>query len=316
MVITALIVVIAGSGVSHAEDLCDEPIREFTGGHGRRPGPTIVKVEMRQTIRNSDGKMVSANSDDEIANIEGDEVTVLVDVQNSSQYDVAGVIINHAYNSPRPGPEMESIVSVIGGTYDSSSKTFRIELIPGGETVQLSFRIFLHGNLREGVSQTKLTLEDFYVLGSDRRFPQRTPESTGRNRQNVERVGIGGKEVSCFSGSANIAYVEEVANGSIAISAYNPPVEYEAYTAPVPPAEPSVIAQILMPPPVSADVQISRGDVRRSGETPEEVIVPQTGVEMGDLFMNLLIVLFGVVIGVLIYGMSAWRLLRSIIGVG
>jgi len=299
---------LVSTGTSYAQitGVCDEPVREFSGGHGRRPGPTIVKIEMRQNVRDSLGKIVSANSDQEIALIEGDEVTVLVDVNNSSIYDVANVIISHTYKVASFGPEMESIVSVMGGTYDPSAKTFRIELIPGGATVQLSFRIFLHGDLREGISQTKLKMEDFVVLESDRRFLQRTPESGTKTRQNIERVGIGGVEVSCFTGSPSDV-LQFMPMGSALIASSNPPMEYEAYTAPEPSVDiPLITANVAMGyryEEEPADVQVVRSDVMFPVVAPS-VVVPQTGIELGDLLLNVMMVLLGVVIGFLVYGIT------------
>ena len=311
LIISALSLVLVGSNKGYAQgiNLCDESVREFSGGHGRGPGPTIVKLEMRQFVRNFQMQMVEANSDDEIAFIEGDEVTVLLKVKNNSIYDVANVMINHIYKAPRDGPEMESIVSVMGGAYEAFSKTFRIERIPAGEIAELSFRIFLHGELDGGVSQNKLKLEDFVVLGSERRFPQRTPENAGRTRQNIERVGIGGIEVSCFTGHPGIASVREVSD--------NPPMEYEAYTGDEPMEDAERIpltanVRMLNQMPVSADVPMvrDRDGVSQSVEQPAEISVPQTGVEMSDLIINMIVVVFGVVIGFGVYGVLLrwmWR---------
>ena len=191
---------------AHAVEQCEEPIRTFTTGPGRRPGATVVPVFMRQYVKNSRGEYVPAISVKELAKITGDQISIRVDVKNNSIYPVGNVKIQHAYRRVPEGPQMIDIVDVSGGTYIPHDHLFYIEKIRAGATAELTFTILLDGNLGRGIAQNTSHLHDFMVLDPSSRFPRRLPEThVSRSRSIVEKLGIGGKEVSCFS-----AYPDEV----------------------------------------------------------------------------------------------------------
>jgi hypothetical protein len=176
-------------------------VQRFSGGHGRRPGATVVAVQLRQQVLDVLGGYVSASTSEHLALIHGDEVEVRVQVRNASIYDVGAVEMKHRYTAAKNGPKYDGVATVKGAVYDPTKRTFTINHIPSNETVEFTFRTLLRGSLTYGISQTKMELMDFVVLESNRRFPPRTPESTlEQHRQRVERVGIGGTEVSCFTG--------------------------------------------------------------------------------------------------------------------
>ena len=161
---------------------------------------------MRQYVKNSRGEYVPAISVKELAKITGDQISIRVDVKNNSIYPVGNVKIQHAYRRVPEGPQMIDIVDVSGGTYIPHDHLFYIEKIRAGATAELTFTILLDGNLGRGIAQNTSYLHDFMVLDPSSRFPRRLPEThVSRSRSIVEKLGIGGKEVSCFS-----AYPDEV----------------------------------------------------------------------------------------------------------
>lgn len=193
-----------------ALEQCEEPIRTFTSGPGRRPGATVVPVFMRQYVKNSRGQYVSAINVKELAKVTGDQISIRVDVKNNSIYPVGNVKIHHAYRRVPEGPEMMDIVDVTGGTYIGHDHLFFIERIDAGATTELLFTILLDGDLGRGIAQNSTKMHDFMVLDPSLRFPQRLPEThISRSRSVVERVGIGGKEVSCFSAAPEEYLLEE-----------------------------------------------------------------------------------------------------------
>jgi uncharacterized repeat protein (TIGR01451 family) len=190
---------------AHAQaGICDEPVRRFRGGHGRRPGATTVVVTLRQQVLDVYGGFISSSTNRNLSLLAGDEVSVRVQVNNNSIYDVSHVVMRHRYRPATGGPRMDGIASVLGAAYDPSRDSFIIDRIKSDETAEFSFRILLHGNLGSGISETEMTLEDFMVLESERRLPPRTgltPDTRLASTQRIERVGLGGTEVSCFTGA-------------------------------------------------------------------------------------------------------------------
>ncbi len=183
-----------------ALEICEDPIRNFPGGPGRRPGATVVPVFLRQTVKNERGEFVFAISEKQLAEVNGDTVEFRVQVKNDSPFPVGAVEIHHAYRTVREGPKLLSVEDVTGGAYVPDDHMFVIERIEAGETIDLEYTLFLNRPLGSEISQSAVTLHDFTVLDPGSRFPQRYPEtSVSLHRTTIDEVGIGGKEVSCFT---------------------------------------------------------------------------------------------------------------------
>jgi len=165
---------------------------------------------MRQYVKNSRGEYVSAMSVKELAKVTGDQISIRVDVKNNSIYPVGNVKIQHAYRRVPEGPKMLNIVDVSGGTYIPHDHLFYIERIEAGAITELKFTVLLDGNLGKGITQNSSFMHDFWVLDPSKRFPQRMPETPiSSSRTVVEKVGVGGKEVSCFSAAPDEYVFEE-----------------------------------------------------------------------------------------------------------
>jgi uncharacterized repeat protein (TIGR01451 family) len=189
------------ASAAETPDLCAAPVRRFPGGPGRRPGATVVVVEMRQEVQDLRGSYVAASSEQNLALLRGDEVAVRLLVKNRSIYDVGRISIKHHYRASRSGPLVQGIASVRGAAYDSSQKMFLIDRLRANQTAEITFRILLKGDLRDGISQTAVTLNEFIALDRSGRFGEPVPEAQNQgSRRALELVGIGAKEVSCFTG--------------------------------------------------------------------------------------------------------------------
>lgn len=186
---------------AHALEICESVIRNFPGGPGRRPGATVIPVFMRQTVFDEKGDEVFAISERQLADVRGDAMKFRLQVRNESAFDVGTVKLHHAYRTVREGPKLIAMSDIAGGTYVQDDHMFVIERIPAGQTVDLEYTLIIERPLKEEVSQSAITLDDFMVLDPASRFPQRYPETSFyRHRTTIEKVGIGGKEVSCFTG--------------------------------------------------------------------------------------------------------------------
>lgn len=185
---------------AHALEQCEQPIRRFTSGHGRRPGATVVAVSMRQQVKDVRGEFVTAGSERTLAHVTGNAVQIRVYVNNESIYDIGSVEIQYAFRHVPNGPALSGITDVSGAAYIPNDHEFVLDRVPSGSTVEFSFTMLLDDILGSGIAQSSLLLHDFMVLDSESRFPERLPEtSIGRNRTTIEKIGIGGKEVSCFT---------------------------------------------------------------------------------------------------------------------
>lgn len=190
----------AAAGAEH----CTVPIRRALGGPGRRPGATVVPVVIRLEVLGASSKFVGASSDYTAARVKGDNVLLRASVTNLSLYDVSNVVIKHMFTSAEDGPMLEGIGGVDGALLNERTQLFILERVASDETATFTFRLFLTGDLREGLSESQIRLEDFEVLEPERRFPPRTPESSmERSRQILERLGIGTTDVACFTGFAD-----------------------------------------------------------------------------------------------------------------
>ncbi len=199
--LTATLFQIVGAPRAHALEICENVIRDFAGGHGRRPGATVIPVFMRQTVLDEKGNHVFAISERQLADVSGDAMEFRLQVRNDSAFDVGTVRLHHAYRTVREGPKLIAITDIAGGVYVQDDHMFVIERIPAGQTVDLEYTLMLERPLKQEVSQSAVTLNDFMVLDPGSRFPQRYPETDiSRHRTTIEKVGIGGKEVSCFTG--------------------------------------------------------------------------------------------------------------------
>lgn len=193
--------VASGAPRAHAVQICESVIRDFPGGPGRRPGATVIPVFMRQTVLDEKGDYVFAISERQLADVRGDAMKFRLQVRNESAFDVGTVRLHHAYRTVREGPKLLAIADIAGGTYVQDDHMFVIEKIAAGQTVDLEYTLLIERPLEEEVSQSAITLDDFMVLDPASRFPQRYPETSYyRHRTTIEKVGIGGKEVSCFTG--------------------------------------------------------------------------------------------------------------------
>lgn len=176
-------------------------MRNFPGGPGRRPGATVVPVFIRQTVREENGNEVFAVSETQLADVAGDAIEFRVQIRNESPYDVGTVELHHAYRTVREGPKITSIGDVSGGVYVPDDHMFVVDRVPAGQTVDLTYTLFLDRPLKQEISQSAVTLHDFIVLDPESRFPERFRETVlGRHRTTIEKMGLGGKEVSCFTG--------------------------------------------------------------------------------------------------------------------
>ncbi|HLC75721.1 MAG TPA: hypothetical protein VJB82_01190 [Candidatus Peribacterales bacterium] len=186
---------------AYAVAICEDSIRDFPGGPGRRPGATPIPVFIRQTVMNEEGVYVFATIEAQLADVAGDAINFKVDVKNNSSFDVGFVELQHSYRTVREGPKLVSISNVVGGSYVPSDHMFVIDRIPAGSTVSLTYTLYLSRMADVSVMQSSVLLHDFMVLDPQSRFPQRYPETAiGRHRTTIEKVGIGGKEVACFTG--------------------------------------------------------------------------------------------------------------------
>lgn len=188
---------------SAGAESCTAPIQRSRGGPGRRPGATVVPVTIRLEVLNAAGKFVGASSDYTTAMVEGDDVTLRATVTNLSLYDVGSIVIRHRFTPSEDGPILEGIGDVQGAELSERSQTFHITEIESDSSVAFTFRLLLTGALDEELSESQIRLESFEVLGSERRHPQRLPESSrDQSRQSLERLGIGTTDVACFIGSS------------------------------------------------------------------------------------------------------------------
>ena len=295
-----------------AASLCDEPVRRFRGGHGRGPGATVVVVAMRQQVIDVRGDFVSATTDRNLALIHGDEIFVRVQVKNNSIYDVGRIVLKSNYRPARGGSRMEGIASVRGAKYDPSSDEFFIDRLGSNETVDITYRVLLRSKLGEGISQVTMTLNDFTVLEPGRRFQPPIPESSpSYTRQRVERVGIGGKEVSCVTGDPEDPRIATAT----------------ALVSPVRRVEPGSMSVIL--PTSTYPKKMSRALSVRFPKTPKAIdpvrirstddivdtsgsLMPQTGWSSFGFFGVLLQILLGVAIAIGLYGVGMWAIWRRI----
>ena len=230
---------IVGTPRAHALEICEGVIRDFPGGPGRRPGATVIPVFMRQTVLNERGDHVFAISERQLADVGGDAMEFRLQVRNESPFDVGTVKLHHAYRTVREGPKLVSITDISGGVYIADDHMFVIERIPAGQTVDLEYTLMIERPLREEVSQSAITLNDFMVLDPASRFPQRYPEtSLYRHRTTIEKVGIDGKEVSCFTGeNADRFALPRQQNTSASTSGFRAPI----YVSPLVPASTGTI---------------------------------------------------------------------------
>jgi len=184
-----------------AVSLCEESIRTFAGGPGRRPGATVIPVFIRQSVMNEEGEFVYAISEMQLADVDGDSIDFLVQAKNDSAFDVGFIELQHAYRSIREGPKLASIGNVVGGRYDALNHQFVIDRIPARSTVDLTYTLYLDRPVDSSLMQSAVRLSDFMVLDPGSFFPQRlSTTSVSRHRSTVEKMGIGGREVSCFTG--------------------------------------------------------------------------------------------------------------------
>lgn len=188
---------------------CRASVKRFTSGPGRRPGATVVPVTLRLQVLHTNGQFVEASADRTRATVSGNDVTLKAIVSNRSLYDVGNVVIDHSFLPSTYGPRMESIGSVSGGAIlNERLGSFVIDRVPSDDVVTFTFHLFLSGDINGGLSQSQIRLEDFEVLESERRLPERTPETpAGRSTQTVERIGIGGTDVACFTGDGVVRYL-------------------------------------------------------------------------------------------------------------
>ncbi len=188
---------------------CRESVRRFVVGPGRRPGATVVPLTLRLQILNEEGEFIEASAGRTKALVIGDDLTFQATVNNLSLYDVGNVVLKHTFTPSRSGPREQGISGVQGAVYNELIKAFVIDLIPSDDSVTFTFHLLLSGNLDAEISQSQILLEDFEVLEAERRFPERTPETPiGRSSQTLERVGIGGTDVACFTWEGNERIVE------------------------------------------------------------------------------------------------------------
>ncbi len=187
-------------------ETCTQSVRRFTVGPGRRPGATVVPVTLRLQVLGSDGEFTEASADRTRATVAGNDVTLHATVSNLSLYDVGNVIIKHTFKPSVSGPRLQSIGSVSGGAIlNERLGSFVIDLVPSDDAVSFTFHLLLSGDINGGLSQSQIRLEDFEVLEAERRFPERTPETPiGRSTQTIERIGIGGTDVACFTGDDGV----------------------------------------------------------------------------------------------------------------
>ena len=175
----------------------------------------MVPLTLRLQVQNEEGEFVEASAGRTKARVIGDDLTFQVVVNNLSLYDVGNVVLKFSFIPSRSGPRVQSISDVQGAVYNELIKAFVLDVIPSDDSVTFTFHLRLSGNLDAGLSQSQILLEDFEVLEAERRFPERTPETPlGRSAQTLERVGLGGTDVACFTWEGNERITEEPARAS------------------------------------------------------------------------------------------------------
>ena len=221
------------TAAAQGTETCTESLRRFTTGPGRRPGATVVPVTLRLQVLNAEGKFVEASADRTRATVSGNDITLKAIVNNTSLYDVGNVVVTHSFKKPFSGsPTLEAITSVNGAFYNERINSFVIDTVPSDTAITFTFHILLSGDTNGGLSQSKITLEDFEVLEAERRLPERTPETpAGRSTQTIERVGIGGTDVACFTGDGVTRFLPSTATTPTSTLRRNPGPPYLTQTS-------------------------------------------------------------------------------------
>ena len=224
---------------AHAAESCEQPVNRFRGGPGRRPGSTAVLVSIREQIQDDFGPYVFASSDETVALVTDDLVNLRVILSNHSIYDVGNVEFTTTYRAPAGGVRPTTVDVISGATYDPLSNEFLVPRIPKGESVTVHLKMFFPRPVGEGLYQHKVILKDYVVLESERRFTERTPETdVSRSRTTIEKMGIDGTDVVCFS--ASTAFRQPVRSVEGTGGPGNVPLNEEGEEPPIAIAEPEM----------------------------------------------------------------------------
>lgn len=305
---------------------CVESIRRFNVGPGRRPGATVVPVTLRLQVKDRDGQFIEASADRTKAFVSGDKLSFKAIVNNLSLYDVGNVVITHAFDPSRTGPKLDQITDVKGATYNERLEAFVIGTIPSDDSVTFTFTLLLSGNLDADLSQSQIRLEDFEVLESERRLPERTPETpSGRSSQTLEKVGIGGTDVACYTWEGDTRIVASTqtrtttanASATVVKRVPGPPYLVTTGAAPVSVMRASVTPLIAQySPPTSSSSSSSSvppagsaSPVMPSSPSPspvvsplvtqQQVLMPVTGVDLKK--MDFILQIVGGILGTLFF---------------